>query len=131
MTSDEVKTALAKAVKRAWPGVAKASDLPFPEYWKGMTEWLVFHAPRVGDELMGRLVRGVVEIAVEAERKGETPVANVVPEETRAIWAKVEERRRQKDDAWRHAAERAASVRGRFDRPNAVRPSNLRQKRFL
>ena len=87
MTSDEVKTALAKAVKRAWPGAAKASDLPFPEYWKGMTEWLVFHASHVGDELMGRLVRGVVEIAVEAERKGETPVANVVREETRAIWA--------------------------------------------
>lgn len=120
MTSDEVKTALAKAAKRAWPGAAKASDLPFPEYWKGMTEWLVFHAPRVGDELMGRLVRGVVEIAVEAERKGETPVANVVREETRAIWAgkgrgDESPRAGQKtNDAWEHAAERLAETRAFF-----------------
>ena len=118
MTADGVKASLAKAAARAWPNAAKASDLPFPEYWKAVTEWLTFHAPHVGDELMQQFIDGYVASAKAAEERGETPTPPKVSEEVRAIWAnagrgkaaKAEEKR----DAWEHAAERAAETRDFF-----------------
>ena len=73
MTADEVKAALAKAAKKAWPETKKASDLPFPEYWKGAAEWLLFHAPHVDDRLMRRFIEDVVREAVLAEAAGTRP----------------------------------------------------------
>lgn len=89
MTADEVKAALAKAAGRCWPGVKKASDLPFPGYWKAVTEWLTFHAPRVGDALMWKLIDGFAVSAKEAEGRGEAPTPPKVPESVREIWANV------------------------------------------
>ena len=121
MTAGEVKASLAKAARRAWPNVAKASDLPFPEYWRAVTEWLTFHAPRVGDALMGSFIDGFVLEAREMAKRGETPVPPRVPDAVRAIWAKAGARRAEparqdvaKRDAWEHAAERAAEVRDFF-----------------
>ena len=133
MTAEEVKTALGRAARRAWPRAAKASDLPFPGYWKGATEWLCFHAPHVGDRLMRQYIDDVVTEAVLAEAAGKTPKARIVPDKVKEIWrqvesaehspairtdeAKVEEKR----TAWELAAERAAEVKSRFaPRANAV-----------
>ena len=90
MTAEEVKTALGRAARRAWPNAAKASDLPFPEYWKGATDWLCFHAPHVGDRLMRDYIADVVRTAVDAEESGLKPAAPKVPDSVREIWAKVE-----------------------------------------
>lgn len=91
MTADEVKTALGKAARRCWPEVTKASDLPYPEYWKAVTEWLTFHAPHVGDALMRQYIDDVVTEAVLAEAAGKTPKARTVPDKVREIWANVTE----------------------------------------
>ncbi|MBR6733268.1 MAG: hypothetical protein IKL96_02590 [Kiritimatiellae bacterium] len=131
MTTSEVKTALGKAARRCWPNVTRASDLPFPEYWKGATEWLTFHAPHVGDALMRKLIDGFAVSAKEAEERGEAPVPPKVPEKVKEIWAIVAEhssairadeaKTEEKRAAWEHAAERAAEVRSRFaPRANAV-----------
>ena len=125
MTADEVKASLAKAARRCWPDVKKASDLPFPEYWKGATEWLTFHAPHVGDALMWKIIDGFVVSAKEAEERGEAPVPPKVSDEVRAIWEKTKDVKAvkpdEKKDAWEHAAERAADVKCRFaTRANAV-----------
>ena len=119
MTSDEVKTALARATRRCWPNVAKASDLPFPDYWKGVTEYLVFHAPHVGDLLMWKFIDNFALAAKHADELGLKPAIPVVPDEVREIWAKAErveaaKAEAEKKDAWEHAAERAAAVRSRF-----------------
>ena len=127
MTADEVKASLAKAARRCWPNVTKASDLPFPEYWKAVTEWLTFHASHVGDALMWKLIDEFVVSAKEAEERGEAPVPPKVSDEVREIWAKAGERRTEhlrqaelasqdwaRTDAWEHAAERAAEVRDFF-----------------
>ena len=90
MTSDEVKASLGRAVKRSWPKAAKASDLPFPDFWKGAAEWLAFHAPHVGDGLMRRLIADVVREAVLAEAAGAAPKPYRVSERVRAIWAMAE-----------------------------------------
>ena len=86
MTAGEVKTSLAKAARRCWPNVAKASDLPFPDYWKAVTDWLTFHAPRVGDSLMWKLIDDFAVSAKEAEERGEAPTPPRVPERVREIW---------------------------------------------
>lgn len=118
MTVEAVKTTLSRSVKATWPNVAKASELPFPEYWRGVTEWLTFHAPHVGDRLMRELVEACVMRAFEALRDGEKPDAPKVPEEVRAIWRRAEGREdraeKRRRDAWNHAAELAADVRNRF-----------------
>ena len=90
MTTDEVKTALGKAVRRAWPKVAKASDLPYPDYWKSATEWLCFHAPHIGDGLIQRLIADVVREALLAEAAGAEPKPYKVPDKVREIWRRVE-----------------------------------------
>lgn len=115
MSPAEVKTYLAREAKRAWPNVAKASDLPFPEYWKAQTKWLIFHSPRVGNMLMLKLISDSVIVVFEAYKKGVEPVANVVPEEVRIIWEKAETERKR--EAWDNAAERADAVRRRFSTP--------------
>ena len=86
MTAREVKTSLAKAARRCWPNVKKASDLPFPDYWKAVAEWLTFHAPRVGDALMWKLIDDFAVSAKEAEERGEAPTPPKVPERVREIW---------------------------------------------
>lgn len=86
MTADEIKAALARAAKAAWPDAARASDLPFPDYWRRQTEYLAFHAPHVGDRLMDSLIAEAVAMAREAERNGTEPVAWVVPDRVRRIW---------------------------------------------
>ena len=123
MKADEVKASLAKAARRAWPNVAKASDLPFPEYWKAVTEWLTFHAPHVGDELMQQFIDDFVADAKAAEERGLKPAAPKVSKDIREIWEKAEKAAKpdEKADAWEHAAERAAEVKSRFaSRANAV-----------
>ena len=125
MTADEVKTALGKAVRRAWPKVAKASELPFPDYWKGATEWLAFHAPHIGDELMGRFIADIVREAVCADAAGTEPAARKISNEVKEIWNRAVGHRSKTlkagttqadaaQDAWEHAAERAEEVRTRF-----------------
>lgn len=127
MTADEVKASLAKAARRCWPKVTKASDLPFPEYWKAVTEWLTFHAPHVGDALMLKLIDEFVVSAKEAEESGRKPAAPIVSDEVREIWANAGVRQTEhlrqaelanqdvaRKDAWEHAAERAAEVRDFF-----------------
>ena len=90
MTAGEVKTSLAKAARRCWPDVTKASDLPFPEYWKAVTEWLTFQAPHVGDALMWKLIDDFAVSAKKAEERGEAPTPPKVPERVREIWRKAE-----------------------------------------
>lgn len=131
MTADEVKASLAKAARRCWPDVKKASDLPFPEYWKAVTEWLTFHAPHVGDALMWKLIDEFAGSAKEAEERGEAPVPPKVSDEVRAIWSKAERGdksapREDKAVAWEHAAERAAEVKSRF-----ASKANAAQRRLL
>ena len=105
MTAEEVKTALAKAARRCWPNVTKASDLPFPDYWKGATDWLCFHAPHVGDRLMRQYIDDVVTEAVLAEAAGKAPKARIVPDKVREIWRQVE------------SAERSSAIRTRSAEP--------------
>ena len=109
MTADRVKASLAKAARRAWPNAAKASDLPFPEYWKSVTEWLTFHAPRIGDKLAEQFVIAMVEKAKDAESRGLKPVPWIVPEKVKEIWANAAKARKasKNSEAWDHAAERA------------------------
>ena len=86
MTAGEVKTSLAKAARRCWPNVTKASDLPFPDYWKAVTEWLTFQAPHVGDALMWKLIDDFAVSAKEAEERGLKPTAPKVSERVKKIW---------------------------------------------
>ena len=124
MTADEVKAALARAARRRWPDVTQASALPFPEYWRAVTEWLTFHAPHVGDTLMLELVDDFAVAAKEAEERGESPAAPKVSKEVREIWRKTEGARARglrgaeaaNQDAWEHAAERAAETKDFFAR---------------
>ena len=121
MTEEAVKSTLSRTVKATWPNVTKASELPFPAYWKGVTEWLVFHAPHVGDGFMRELIAGYVEKAVRAERDGITPEAPVVPEAIREIWRRADRREdiaaKRRQEAWDNAAERVDAVRRRFSAP--------------
>ena len=124
MNAEQIKAELIKAARRAWPKASRASELPFPEYWKSVQEWLTFHAPHVGDKLMSQFVAEAVREAVMASAVGGTPRKRVVPEEVREVWrslAKDGVRRaepasqdKQDNDAWEHAAERAAAVNDRF-----------------
>ena len=135
MKPEDAKAALVRAVQRAWPNVAKASELPFPDYWKKETEWLTFHAPHLGDKLIDQFISDMIAIAQEAERTGQAPKPWIVPEKVKEIWRKAEERagteaRRpeesdEKREAWDHAAERAAAVKNRFP------PRGMRQRSFL
>ena len=90
MTANEVKAALAKAARRCWPDVNKASDLPFPDYWKAVTEWLTFHAPHIGDALMWKLIDSFAVSAKEAEERGEAPSPPKVSDEVKEIWSRVD-----------------------------------------
>ena len=90
MTAEEAKASLARAAKRAWPNVAKASDLPFQDYWKKQMEWLTFHAPRIGDKLLDQFVADMIAIAQKAERMGHAPEPWIVPDKVKKIWATVE-----------------------------------------
>ena len=90
MTPDDVKTSLAKAARRCWRKARRASDLPFPSYWRAAYEWLTFHARHVGDALMRRMIDDFAVSAKNAAERGETPKDPVVPDEVRAIWEKVE-----------------------------------------
>ena len=112
MKPEEAKAALARTVKRAWPNLAKASELPFPDYWKAVTEWLTFHAPHIGDVLMQNFIDEFVTSAKEAEKQGQSPDAPKIPNEVREIWRKVE-----KKHAWEHAYE----MPGANTRPRAGR----------
>ena len=90
MTADEVKAALAKAARRCWPDVKKASDLPFPDYWKAVTEWLTFHAPRIGDALLWKLIDDFAVDAKWAVERGLAPIAPRVSDEVKEIWNRVD-----------------------------------------
>ena len=128
MTRDEVKASLAAAARRCWPDVTRASDLPFPEYWRGVTEFLTFHAPHVGDALMWKLVDGFAVSAKEAEERGETPDTPKVTGEVRAIYGPGggqtqfgrqgcgNGERGSGEEAWAQAAERAQAVKDRMAR---------------
>ena len=109
MTLNEATAMLGAAIKQAWPNLAKASELPFPEYWKKQREWLLFHAPRIGGRYARGLVGGMVFEAVEAERVGREPVAWVVPESVKEIWRRADEKYRK--EAWEQAAERYGKVK--------------------
>lgn len=100
MIPKDAKAMLVQAAHRAWPNLAKASELPFPDYWKAVAEWLTFHAPRIGDELMRQFVDDFVAAAKKAEEQGQVPVAPKISKEVREIWRKVE-----KQYAWDHAHE--------------------------
>ena len=116
MNADAVKAALIRATRQAWPKVTKASDLPFPEYWRKQTEFLTFHAPHVGDTLMDQLIEEAVQIALDAERSGTEPKPWEVSARVREIWEKVASGRKQdeKREAWDNAALRAAAVKDRM-----------------
>ncbi len=86
MTAKEIKEALARAARKAWPRVAKASDLPFPDYWRNKVEWLTFHAPHIGDRMMRVLIEDAVRDAVLAEAAGKEPVCPPVPASVKKIW---------------------------------------------
>lgn len=111
MTADEVKASLAKAARRCWPDVTKASDLPFPDYWKAVTEWLTFHAPHVGDALMWKLIDEFAVSAKEAEERSEVPVPPKVSDRVKEIWSRAEPdaeaKAEKKTDAREHAAKPA------------------------
>ncbi len=92
MTAEEARMALRRAVRAAWPGASRAGGTPFPGYFRAAAEWLGFHAPRVGDALMRRLVSDVVEEARDAEREGRVPAERRVPERVRAIWRGIDRR---------------------------------------
>ena len=122
MSESEVKIMLSRAVKGAWPNVTKASELPFPEYWKGLTVYLTFHAPHLGEGFMRELILDYVRGAIDAEKKGAVPKAPVVPEAVRAIWRKADRAparsQMRREEAWNNAAERAMQVRSRFTEGN-------------
>ena len=86
MTAKEIKEALARAARKAWPSVAKASDLPFPAYWRNKVEWLTFHAPHIGDKMMHTLIEDAVHDAVLAEAAGKEPLCPPVPASVKKIW---------------------------------------------
>ena len=86
MTGKEIKEALAREARKAWPTVARASDLPFPDYWRNKVEWLTFHAPHIGDQMMRELISDAVTDAVLAEAAGKEPLCPPVPESVRKIW---------------------------------------------
>lgn len=113
---------LSRAVKGAWPNVAKASELPFPEYWKGLTVYLTFHAPHLGEGFMRELIIDFVRRAIDAEKKGAVPKAPVVPEAVRAIWRRAERdpvlSQIRREESWNNAAERARQVKNRFSEGN-------------
>ena len=90
MKVEEAKATLASAAKRAWPNVAKASDLPFQDYWKKQMEWLTFHAPHIGEKLLRQFVSDMIERAKEAERLGRVPEPWIVPDKVKSIWANIE-----------------------------------------
>lgn len=73
MTAEGAKATLARAAKRAWPNVAKASELPFPEFWKSVSAWLEFHASRLSDKLIYSFVADAVQEAKDAEARGARP----------------------------------------------------------
>jgi hypothetical protein len=102
--------------------VTKASELPFPEYWKGLTVYLTFHAPHLGEGFMRELIFDYVRVVIDAEKKGVVPQAPVVPEAVRAIWRKADRTparsQMRREDAWNNAAERAMQVRNRFTEGN-------------
>lgn len=86
MSADEVRGALSRAVRRVWPHARKASDLPFPEYWRRQAQWLAFHAPRVGERVMDALIGDVVRVAERAVRMGGEPQPWTVPDWQREMW---------------------------------------------
>ena len=126
MRAEKIKPLLARKVRRVWPWAEKASDLPFPDYWKKQTEWLTFHAPHLGDQLVEQFVEDMIEIARDAESRGVKPEPWIVSEKVKAIWANVDKAKQsstigtgetkadEKREAWDHAAERAAEVRQRM-----------------
>lgn len=93
MTEAEIKAQLSKAARRCWPNAAKASDLPFPDYWKSATDWLAFHAPHIGDKLIGQFIADIVRAAKEAEKRAETPASPRISDEVREIWNRAVEHR--------------------------------------
>ena len=86
MTGKEIKEALAREARKAWPHVARASDLPFPDYWRSVVEWLTFHAPRLGGRVTALFIEGAVVDAVTAQMKGTEPTLWIVPERVKKIW---------------------------------------------
>ena len=96
MTSEAVRASLARAARKAWPSVAKASDLPFPDYWRSVVEWLTFHAPRLGGRVTALFIEGAVVDAVTALKKGTEPTLWIVPERVKKIWSEPGEERAQR-----------------------------------
>lgn len=87
MTVAAFRRELWDAIGSVWPSVPRGGMLPFAEFWSGTEKWLAFHAPHVGLELMRRLIDEAVATCLKAERDGSVPVAPVVPEAVRTIWA--------------------------------------------
>lgn len=112
MNAFEVRGALQRETRRRWPGASRSKELPFGDYWRNAAEWLIFHAPHIGDKLMGELICEVADTAYKAYRGGFAPEPYKVSDEIRAIWAKAAKSEAQ--DAWDHAAERAAAVNSRM-----------------
>lgn len=129
MTEAEVKTSLAKAARRCWPDVTKASDLPFPDYWKAVTEWLTFQAPHVGDALMWKLIDGFAVSAKEAEERGEMPATPKISDEVREIWKRAMAEKPKNPENPAERAQRPAAPK----RPAApIRPADpMKQGRLL
>ena len=94
MTVKDIKVILARKARREWPWAAKASDLPFPDYWKSATEYMSFHAQHVGAKLLEQIAADIVFEAAEAQRRNVEPKPWVVPEKVKAIWAAATERQR-------------------------------------
>lgn len=117
MTAEMVKATLAKLARKVWPDIARASDLPFPEYWRKQAEYLCFHAPRIGDRLMEQMCADAVVIAAVAEKRGLEPQAWEVPNTVRIFWENPARKRAQREAekrrAWKCAAERVAALKDR------------------
>lgn len=129
MTAGEVKASLARAARRCWPNVKKASDLPFPDYWKAVIEWLAFQAPHIGDALMWKLIDGFAVSAKEAEESGLKPAAPKVSDEVREIWSRAMAEKPKNPEKPVERAQRPAAQ----TRPAApIRPANpMKQGRLL
>ena len=129
MTAAEIKAQLSKAARRCWPNVTKASDLPFPDYWKAVTEWLTFHAPRIGDALLWKLIDDFAVDAKWAVERGLAPIAPRVSDEVKEIWNRVDAVVERKQESQQPAPKPPSPFGAPFSGP---RPGALkRTKRMM
>ena len=95
MRPEEIRLELARLTRARWPGVSRASELPFPDYWRAELEWLDFHAPHIGDRLMRDFVDETVDKAWLAQQGGHEPKASVVSSAVRGIWERALKARKE------------------------------------